>query len=153
MAAPSPLAPAATQTYFNLPWLIIQSDLGLQWAAACTVQMLSQQCSCWQRFRERPWYPSAIWRGRPITKVLPTYLKSAVACGRSFACRNCDDSVLIIIKSTCMTGRGPLMGSLFSSHWKTGARLGGRPVLGGGSGWDTHTCVCCTSCLFLQISS
>lgn len=121
---------------------------------ACTVQMLSQQCSCWQRFRERPWYPSAIWRGRPITKVLPTYLKSAVACGRSFACRNCDDSVLIIIKSTCMTG--PLMGSLFSSHWKTGARLGGRPVLGGeegGLGWDTHTCVCCTSCLFLQISS
>lgn len=27
-----------------------------------------------------------------------------------FQCLNCDDSVLIIIKSTCMTGSGPFMG-------------------------------------------
>lgn len=98
--------------------MIIQSDLVLP-LPACSVQMLCQQCSCWQRFRELPWY-SAIWHGRPIRRVLPTHSGSVLACGCRFSCRNCDDSDLIIIKSTCMTGCRPLMGLLFHQNGKLG---------------------------------
>lgn len=58
--------------------------------------------------------------------MLPTHLKSVVACGCSFSSCNCGDSVLIIIKSTCMTGCRPLMGAFlcgffFKSDNKSGA--------------------------------
>lgn len=109
-------------------------------SAACTVQMLCQRCSCWQRFRELPWY-SAIWHRRPIRGVLPTHLKSVVACGCRFSCRNCDDSVLIIIKSTCMTGCRPLMLFITSENW---GMVGSEAVCVGGC---VHVCV---RCMFVQ---
>lgn len=135
-----PLALSEIQTYFNLPkWL---SKVTL----CCSCQHVLSRCevsiySCWQRFKKLPWY-SAIWHGSPIRKVLPTYLKSVIACGCSFSCRNCDDSVLIIIKSTCMTGFGPLMGSCFFIRSQNWGMEGNVAVLGGG------TCVCvCAACL------
>lgn len=76
--------------------------------------------------------------------MLPTHLKSVIACGCRFSCPNCDDSVLIIIKSTCMTGCRPLMGLLFHQIGKLGH--GGKCSgvgLGGGGGGCVHMCVAC----------
>lgn len=121
------------------PRMIIQSDLAAQ-SPAGTVQMPCQQCSCWQRFREPPWY-AAIWHGRPIRKVLPTCLKSVLTCGCRFPWRDCDDSDLIIIKSTCMTGCGPLMGLLFSSDPQTGAWWEVWRCCDGGGGLEHVSCL------------
>lgn len=74
--------------------------------------------------------------------MLPTHLNSVVACGRGFPCCNCDDSVLIIIKSTCMTGCGPLMGALFHQIAKNWGMVGGVAVLvGRRMGEAACTCV------------
>lgn len=69
--------------------------------------------------------------------MLPRRLKSVIACGCRFPCRNCDDSVLIIIKSTCMAGCRPLMGLLFHHIGKLGH--GGK--CGGAGGGGACTCV------------
>lgn len=62
--------------------------------------------------------------------MLPRHVKSVVACGCRFTRGNCDDSVLIIIKSTCMGGCRALMGLLFHQIGK----LGQCSCTGGGGG-------------------
>lgn len=52
-----------------------------------------------------------------------------------FSCSNCEDSDLIIIKSTCMTGRGPCNGVAFliqSVNWGMVERVVALGEGGGG---------------------
>lgn len=80
---------------------------------------------------------AAIWHGCPIREVLPMHLKSVIACGGSFPCCNCDDSVLIIIKSTCMTGFRPNEGLFLSDH-----KIGAWWEMQRCWGMRTPVCVC-----------
>lgn len=130
-----------TQTHFN-PAL---NDYP-KWPGSVLRPDAMSHCGCWQRFRVLPWY-GARWHGRPIRKSASHPFKVCPNMWlQVFSCSNCEDSDLIIIKSTCMTGRGPCNGVAFliqSVNWGMVERVVALGWVGGG------LCAC-VFCWFAQ---
>lgn len=100
--------------------MIIQSDL----AALCCVQM--------------PCRTAVVNRGLgsrldtvPDKRGCPIRRSASLTCGCRFSASNCEDSDLIIIKTTCITGCGPCNGADFliqSLNWAMVERGGNMGV-------------------------